>query len=436
MRMPTPTPTARAAIGAALAGTLLLLSGPAASAGEVTGGTGTSPTTTTVTRSYNPSFYSTTTGDARMASALTARATSTRFGTSFSGAVVDAGSNTTVWSKSGSTGRMPASTNKLVTASNALTVFGPDKRFTTEVRTGSTAAGVILVGSGDPSLKSTALDALAKTTAAALLAKGVTAGRVYVDDDVFPTPSLAYGWKESYVPDAIAPVRGVVRDQRNNSDTSAEAARYFRDRLKAYGVTDAGYYGRANAASTSTVIASSKGSTVATMVSTMLLYSDNEIAESLHKLVGIALGYGATWSGARTAQAVQLSAQKLSSGTLYDGSGLSRADRISALQLARIVDRGIDPATQTSLWPLKSGLPTAGRTGTLASRFSTTASKCAVGKVFAKTGTLGDVVALAGWTTGADGRVKTFAFLVNYKDSTTTLKQNIDMLAATVNGCY
>ena len=34
MRMPTPTPAARAAIGAALAGTLLLWSGPAASAGE------------------------------------------------------------------------------------------------------------------------------------------------------------------------------------------------------------------------------------------------------------------------------------------------------------------------------------------------------------------------------------------------------------------
>ncbi len=98
--------------------------------------------------------------------------------------------------------------------------------------------------------------------------------------------------------------------------------------------------------------------------------------------------------------------QGLAAGTLYDGSGLSRADRLSALQLARIVDRGIDAGTQTKLWPLKSGLPTAGRTGTLASRFSTTASKCAVGKVWAKTGTLGDVVALAGWTTGADGRVE------------------------------
>ena len=183
---------------------------------------------------------------------------------------------------------------------------------------------------------------MAKTTAAVLLARKITAARVYVDDDVFPTPSLAYGWKASYVPDSIAPVRGLVRDQRNSSDTSAEAARYFRDRLKAYGVTAAGYYGRANAVAGSAVIASTTGSTLSSIVGTMLLYSDNEIAEALHKLVGRQLGYGASWSGARTAQAKQLAAQGLTSGTLYDGSGLSRADRLTAQQLARIVDRGID----------------------------------------------------------------------------------------------
>ena len=59
-----------------------------------------------------------------------------------------------------------------------------------------------------------------------------------------------------------------------------------------------------------------------------------------------------------------------------------------------------------------------------------------MGKVWAKTGTLGDVVTLAGWTTGADGRVKAFAFVVNGKTSSTTLQQNVDMLAATVTGCY
>ena len=437
MRMPSTTRSCRAALGVAAAAALLVGGAQAASATPAELRPSTSPIRTTVegvaqaTAAYTPSA-----GDTRMAKALTSRATTTRFGTSFSGAVVDAASNTTVWSRNGTTGRMPASTTKLVTASNALTLFGPDRRWTTEVRQGAYSTRVVLVGSGDPSLSSAQLDAMARTTAAVLVSRHITLGRVYVDDDVFPTPTLAYGWKESYVPDSVTPVRALVRDQRDDSDTSAEAGRYFRDRLKAYGVTQAGYYGRANASSTSAVLASSKGSTLSTMVRTMLLNSDNEIAEALHKQVGLALGYGASWTGARSAQAKEVAAQGLTTGTLYDGSGLSRADRLSALQLARFVDRGVDPATQTRLWPLKSGLPTAGRTGTLASRFSTTASKCAVGKVFAKTGTLSDVVSLAGWTTNVDGRVKAFAFVVNGKSSTTTLKQNVDMLAATVNGCY
>ena len=435
MRLIPAVRTTRCTLGAVAVGALLLGASPTASATASTGGSRTAPTTSAGALGV-AAAYTFTPGDLRMRTALTARATTARFGTAFTGAVVDAGSNVAVWRKNGSTGLMPASTNKLVTASNALTLFGPTKQWTTRVRTGPAVHQVVLQGSGDPSLTSANLDAMAATTATWLRGKGVTSARVLVDDDVFPTPTLAYGWRTSYVPDAITAVRGLVRDQVDNADTGAEAGRYFRDRLKAHGVPVAYYAGRANAASSSTVIASATGSTLSAMVSRMLLYSDNEIAEALHKQVGIGLGYGPTWTGARSAQAKELAAQKLTSGTLYDGSGLSRADRLSALQLAAIVDRGIDPGTQARLWPLKSGLPTAGRTGTLASRFTTTASKCAVNEVYAKTGSLSDVVSLAGWTTGADGRVKTFAFVVNGKTSTTTLKHDVDMLAATVTGCY
>lgn len=441
MRTPGSAPTTtsrptRCALGAVAVSALLLAATPTATAAGAMAGSTTGPSVTTTGRSLQVAAYAFTPGDIRMRSTLTARATTARFGTAFTGAVVDAASNVTVWRKNGTTGLMPASTNKLVTASNALTLFGPNKQWTTRVRTGPAVRQVVLQGSGDPSLSSANLDAMAATTVTWLRAKGVTSARVLVDDDVFPTPSLAYGWKTSYVPESITAVRGLVRDQSGSADTSYEAGIYFRDRLKAHGMPVAYYSGRADAASTSTVIASVKGATLSSMVGRMLLYSDNEIAEALHKQVGIGLGYGATWSGARSAQAKELAAQKLTSGTLYDGSGLSRADRLSALQLAMIVDRGIDPGTQATLSPLKSGLPTAGRNGTLASRFTTAASKCAVGRVWAKTGSLSDVVSLAGWTTGADGRVKAFAFVVNGKTSSTTLKQDVDMLAATVTGCY
>ena len=384
--------------------------------------------------------YARTAADKRIASALSSRVTTTRFGSSFSGAVMDSGSNTLLWSKGGDSALMPASTTKLVTAHNVLTTFGPAYRLTTVVRQGSASNRVVLVGSGDPTLTSTALDALASSTATALRAKGVRSVRVYADDHLFPAPSLATGWKSSYVPRDITPVRALVRSQRHVDDTTVDAAVYFRDRLGAHGVS-AGYWGRARASTSAAVLASKAGYRMDTIVNQMLLSSDNEHAEALHKLVGIRLGKGASWSGAATAQRARMVSRGLTLTALYDGSGLSRSDRLSSVQLARVVDAAFDARNSTSLASLRStaAMPTSGRTGTLQSdygRFVTAEAKCAVGKVYAKTGSLSDAVSLAGWTVGQDGRVKTFAFVVNGRSSTLTLKQSIDMLAATVNGCY
>ena len=175
----------------------------------------------------------------------------------------------------------------------------------------------------------------------------------------------------------------------------------------------------------------------------MMLESDNEHAEALHRLVGIKLGYGKTWAAAKSAQAARLRAEGLSATALYDGSGLSRSDRLSGIQLAKLVANVFEPANTTPLALLRSnaGLPIAGQTGTLRAsydRFTASTSKCAVGQVHAKTGTLSDAVSLAGWTrSGIDGRIKTFAFVINGKPTSMTLmRQNIDMLAATVTGCY
>jgi D-alanyl-D-alanine carboxypeptidase/D-alanyl-D-alanine-endopeptidase (penicillin-binding protein 4) len=379
--------------------------------------------------------------DLRMASKLTARATTSRFGTAFSGVVIDAATDRVLWSRNGTTLRRPASNVKLVTAANALTTFGTSARFTTSVRQGTWPKQVVLVGAGDPSLSSAQVDSLAEATADDLRARGYSTGvRAYIDDDIFPrefTP--ATGWLPSYVPDDFTPIRGLVRDQRDVTNTAADAGRYFRDRLRAYGIT-ADFAGYQDSPSSQRTIADSSGVTTATTVSRMLLGSDNEIAESLHRLVAIEQGRGNTWDAARAGQAATIQSQRLSTGSLYDGSGLSRSNRMSALQLARIMDRGLD-TRHRELWPMRSAqaMPTAGQTGTLRAaygRFTTAQSKCAAGKVWAKTGSLMDVVALTGFTKGTDGRVKVFSFLVNGKSSSLALRQSVDMLAATVNGCY
>ena len=392
------------------------------------------PTTPTRTLSRTPN------ADPRISQLLTARATTSRFGTAFSGAVVDAASGRVVWSRNGNTGLMPASTTKLVTATNALAVFGSGYRFTTRVQRGTAADQVFLVGSGDPAFSSAQLAALASTTATAMKGAGRTTVRVYADDSLFAPPSLATGWRSTYIPTDTTWLRALDVDGRQSSDTSIDAAKLFAGKLKAYGLTVSSV-SRAKAPANAPVLASSAGQTLSQIISTMMLSSDNEHAEALHRLVGIQLGYGNTWSAARSAQAYRMGQEGLSITALYDGSGLSRSDRLTSLQLARIVSNVFEPANATRLGLLRSdsGLPIAGRTGTLQAaygRFTAPTSSCAAGLVHAKTGTLDDAAALAGWVVGMDGRVKTFAFVVNGRKVTTTLKQDLDMLAATVTGCY
>ncbi len=440
MPLRRPTRLTGAAISAALIGAVAA-SGLASAPLVGLGGTSSSSSSVAdVSRAELVSSSGRTPADRRIAARLTTRVTRSRFGTRFSGAAMDAGSGAVLWSRHGSTSLMPASNAKLVTAANALTAFGPGYRLRTTTRLGAGPSQVVLVGSGDPTLSSLQVDGLARVTASRLKAGRITSVRVYADDSLFPRPTLAHGWKRSYVPGDITSVRALVRDQRDLPDTSADAATYLGSRLRAYGVR-ASYAGRMKAPGTSRVLATSVGRRLDAIVRRMLLTSDNEIAEAVHKLVGIRLGKGATWAVAARAQRTQMARIGLPMTALYDGSGLSRADRLSAGQLIRIVDAAFAPRTRTALALLRSrqGLPTAGRTGTLRAvygRFTARTSRCAAGRVWAKTGTLNDVAALTGWTVGRDGRVKVFSFVVNGRPVTSTLLRDLDMLAATVNGCY
>ncbi len=384
--------------------------------------------------------YQPTAADRRIATMLTRRATPRLFGRAFSGTVIDVASNKVIWSRYGGTGRMPASTTKLVTATNALNLFGPEHRFTTTVRRSADYRTVTIVGAGDPSLSGADLRVLAEQTATAAKAQGLTWVRVRFDDYLFSRPSLAAGWKSSYVPADIRWVRALVVDGHHVNDTSRDAATVFAQQLSAQGLRVASVY-RARAVKGSPVVASVQGDRLDAIVRQMMLVSDNDHAEALHRLVARKAGFPATWTGARQAQQLVLARDgvRLPTTALRDGSGLSRSDRLTSTQLARVVDNILESG-QDDLAVLRSGgLPVAGRTGTLRAsygRFATAPAKCAAGKVVAKTGSLRDAVTLAGYTRGTDGRLKAFAFLVNYKTADRTLRRHVDALAATVTGCY
>ncbi|MGH8968668.1 MAG: D-alanyl-D-alanine carboxypeptidase/D-alanyl-D-alanine endopeptidase [Actinomycetes bacterium] len=378
--------------------------------------------------------------DQRIKNRLATRSRNSRLGSDLTGLVTDARSGRVIWSKDRNERQLPASNTKIVTAVTALSSFGPRHRFTTRVVKGTYWRHVVLVGAGDPSLTWGKVDTLAASTAKAVRARGVRRVTVYVDDTLFPRHSLAYGWKRSYVPTDVRPVRALVVGKRKVWDTSIDAGKIFAGRLAARGVkVRAVTRGRARAGATT--LGSVRGGYLKTMVGYMLRTSDNDHAEALHRLVARKAGYNPTWWGARMAQRKVLSrlGVDLGSSALYDGSGLSRADRLTAAQLVATLSLAFD-GEHPRLAPLRYGaMAIAGRTGTLAAsylRYTSSPTKCAAGLIQAKTGSLSGVITLSGFARGADGRVKLFSFLLNGVPSTLTTRQAVDRLSSTITGCW
>jgi D-alanyl-D-alanine carboxypeptidase/D-alanyl-D-alanine-endopeptidase (penicillin-binding protein 4) len=377
--------------------------------------------------------------DQRIASMLTVRAVDKQLGRDLAGFVTDGVSNQPLWDKQSYARQLPASTTKLITAANALTVFGPAYHVTTTVRRGTTWGQVVLVGAGDPSLSRAGMRILAASTAKAVRAQGRHWVRVQVDDYLFPRPTLATGWSSSYMPTDVSPVRALVVSGHRRWDTSIDAGNVFAGLLKEYGVRTSAVV-RARAPAGTPVLAKVQGRRLDVMVKDMLLPSDNDHAEALHRLVAIRAGYPATWTGAAAAQRKVLAGLGIDLGTsrLYDGSGLSRSDRLTARQLVSVLSLPLD-GNHPRLVSLLSSLPVAGRSGTLARnylRYTTWPTRCAAGLVEGKTGSLRGVITLAGYARGADGRTKAFALLANGVPSTLTTRKAVDKLATTVTGCW
>lgn len=382
--------------------------------------------------------------DQQIAKNLDARIQDPRLaGSTLSGVVVDAGSGREVWDHDAATTLMPASNMKLATSTAALTVLGPDHRFVTRVVYG--AGTLTLIGGGDRVLTTADLTSLATTAVAALKDAGVTSAKVQVDDSLFPEPTLATGWNPDYYDGAtIAPVRALVVDEHSVMDTSIDAGQVFAKQLTAQGLSVTGDVTRGRTTAAVLPVAVHYSPTLTTILHLMLKKSDNDIAETLLRMTAHAAGRPATFDdGTAVVRQVLTDVYgiPLTGFQDYDGSGLSRADRISAATVADILEVDSDPRYAWLLKPIVDGLPVAGEAGSTLGpewdRFTTPESKCAVGKVQAKTGTLTGAIALSGRTQAADGRWKIFSFIEN--NATTPnidVKHTFDGLAATVNGCW
>jgi D-alanyl-D-alanine carboxypeptidase/D-alanyl-D-alanine-endopeptidase (penicillin-binding protein 4) len=327
----------------------------------------------------------------------------------------------------------PASNMKLLTTAATLTRLGVGAHLTTRVLASGTLSGgtlhgnLYLVGGGDPSLDTDTysreawggVSAHLSNLSAAVRSAGIrrVTGRLYGDPSVFDSRRTAPYWKSSYWRDC-PPLSGLSVNEsllrfgypQASAHPAIYAAQLMVRSLHSRGVVFAHGPAAGTHPSTAWAVAAEQSPPVTRLLRQMDLVSDNYFAETLTKDLAVHAGrLGTTARGVRAIRnAVSGLGVNLSRARIYDGSGLSLGDRLTAGALLVVLRQS---SRQSWGWYFRRSLPVAGVSGTLSDRMT---RGPAHRNVTAKTGTLDDASALSGFVTAANGHRLLFSILINH----------------------
>lgn len=359
-----------------------------------------------------------------------------------SGYVLDTTTGRTLAAVRADTARIPASVEKLYTTSTALLRFGPTATLETTVLgagelddAGTWHGDLYLRGGGDPTFGTASFTRLAYGLGATVtdLATRVSdagisrvTGRVYGDESWLdrlrggPASGFALDLDIGGPLGGLLFNRGLAREDGSALQTRPAkfAAQQLTTELRRAGVRVPRSAAEGVATIDAEEIASVDSPTMATLARLTLVPSDNLFAEMLLKNVGARFGA----SGSTTAGTAVVRSTLSRYGIrpqVADGSGLSRSDRTSPRQVVTLLH-----ALRANL-SFRAAFPVAGRSGTLVDRMRGTSAQ---DRCQAKTGTLSNVSALAGYCRTANGHVVAFAFIEN-EVYTPTAKAAEDRLA-------
>ncbi|MEU1476258.1 D-alanyl-D-alanine carboxypeptidase/D-alanyl-D-alanine-endopeptidase [Streptomyces sp. NPDC005760] len=359
--------------------------------------------------------------------------------------VVDVAGGRRLYGAGAGTALIPASTTKIATAVAALSALGADHRLTTRAALEPDTKELVLVGGGDPTLTARAatdgwasLRELARQTATALKKRDLTTVTLSYDKTLYAGPEI----HPIGVNDNLAPVSALMADEARTDDSSsgpvarvsdpaADATRTFARFLADDGIRTSSP-GPSKATGRAENLAEVSSPPLSALVERMLTNSDNDIAEALARQTAVADGQRADFEGGGKAIRAQLKklGLPLAGAAFHDGSGLDRADRLTADLLTALLVKAGDP-DRPQLRPVLTGLPVAGFTGTLTSRYTDGAA----GVVRAKTGTLTGVNTLAGTVVDQDGRLLAFAFLASETTDPAAAQSALDRTASALAAC-
>ena len=343
---------------------------------------------------------------------------------------VDAARKRTLFGWASHTRRILASNTKLFTMAALLDRYGAKTTFNTRAYPRPTGAvdghtlhgSLVVVGAGDPALgkrsfarryglPSTPLGRLAGQVRKAGI-KRVT-GKVLADASIFdrrrgiPTSGVDASGE-------LGPLSGLSYDSgivhgHYAKNPELVAARALRHKLRATGVHVGKGTGRANLPARAlrrAPLGSVSSPTVGTLLAATLRPSNNFFAEMLLKRLAASRA-GAKGTTQRGARKVRRFAHRVGARvSMENGSGLSRADRASPREVARLLI-AMDHRPDSAVY--RRSLPLAGEQGTVAGRMNGTAAD---GNCRTKTGTLIGASALSGYCDAGHG-VVAFSILMN-----------------------
>jgi D-alanyl-D-alanine carboxypeptidase/D-alanyl-D-alanine-endopeptidase (penicillin-binding protein 4) len=341
--------------------------------------------------------------------------------------VYDMTTNTPVFSLRAGTKRPPASVEKLFTSIAALYELGPQARFhTTVFGRGWLGAGGVwhgslyLRGGGDPTFGSSGFNDLYEhsygptvTELAERIARaGIRriTGRLFGDGSLFDArPGVP---SSRFAPD-LGDIGGEIGALTYDHGLSgprgpgAYAAHELALALRAQHVFALAAPRTGRTPRGAHRLASVSSPPLSALLRLMNVPSDDFFAEMLAKQLGARFGgTGTTAAGAQVISSVLESVYGLHP-KIVDGSGLSRRDRASPLEVVDLLRTVWRTPLGDVLW---DSLPTVGVDGTVA---TIAAGTPAQGHCIAKTGTLDDVTNLAGYCHTVGHQLVAFAIFVD-----------------------
>jgi len=367
--------------------------------------------------------------------------------------VLNPATNEVLFDVQGNVPAQTASVMKLLTATAALQVLGPNYRVQTKVYADLDNPGhIVIVGAGDPTLSRVRAGVQSVYKDAPKLADlavqinewarsspitNITLDSTYFEAEYWDTDNPDSERTIGY--QSIVTALQVDGDRAN---PTAQTSPRSLDPVNAAGIALKKAIGRLAASATLTQdkagenlleIASVRSQPISKWIEHMLRVSDNTEAEFLARLVSKQLGYEGSRDWVEDALKEALSRAGLTTTELQlrDGSGSNEWNRVPATFINALLKKVLNEEGDLEI--IKRALPIAAETGSLANRFQGE-NIDAAGKIFAKTGWTKSEYSLAGIIKAKDGTDLVFS-IAAIGDVNATAKDAIDNLATGIYRC-